>query len=193
MTHKPITLPYAMDALAPRISEETMEYHFGKHYQAYIANLNKMILGTEYEDTPLEDIIRKSTGGIFNNAAQVWNHAFYWQCLSPSGGGVPSGALAEAIDSAFGSFSEFREAFTRTALTTFGSGWAWLVKNEDGSLGLESTSNAGTPLASGKTPLLTCDVWEHAYYVDYRNARPGYVDAFWGLIDWEFVEKNRKA
>ena len=182
-----------MDALAPRISEETMEYHFGKHYQAYIANLNKMILGTEYEDTPLEDIIRKSTGGIFNNAAQVWNHAFYWQCLSPSGGGVPSGALAGAIDSAFGSFSEFREAFTRTALTTFGSGWAWLVKNEDGSLGLESTSNAGTPLASGKTPLLTCDVWEHAYYVDYRNARPGYVDAFWGLIDWEFVEKNRKA
>ncbi|RMD82389.1 MAG: superoxide dismutase [Fe] [Candidatus Dadabacteria bacterium] len=183
-------LPYAKDALAPHISAETIEYHYGKHHKAYVDNLNKLVAGTEYEGKSLEDIIRSATGGIFNNAAQVWNHTFYWNCLSPNGGGEPSGALADAIAKAFGSFADFKEKFSTTAVTTFGSGWAWLVKKPDGSLAVTSTSNAGNPLTDGDKPLLTCDVWEHAYYIDYRNARPKYVEAFWNLVNWEFVASN---
>lgn len=191
MEHKLPQLPYAMDALQPHISKETLEFHYGKHHQTYVTNLNNLIKGTEFENSSLEDIVRKSSGGMFNNAAQVWNHTFYWFCLSPKGGGQPSGALADAIKKKFGSFDEFKKQFTQTAVTTFGSGWAWLVKNTDGSLELVSTSNAQTPLTqAGKIPLLTCDVWEHAYYVDYRNRRPDYVAAFWNLVNWEFVAKN---
>ncbi|MBF6650377.1 MULTISPECIES: superoxide dismutase [Fe] [unclassified Methylobacter] len=186
-------LPYAKDALAPHISEETLEYHYGKHHQAYVTNLNNLIPGTEFEGLSLEEIIVKSSGGIFNNAAQVWNHTFYWNCLTPNGGGQPTGALADAINAAFGSFEKFKEEFTKCAITTFGSGWAWLVKNADGSLAIVSTSNAGCPLTTGQTPLMTCDVWEHAYYIDYRNARPSYVDHFWSLVNWDFVAKNFSA
>ena len=183
-------LPYDKGALAPHISQETLEFHHGKHHNTYVTNLNKLVPGTEFEKMSLEEIILKSSGGIFNNAAQIWNHTFYWHCLSPNGGGAPSGALAKAIDETFGSFAQFKEKFTATSVTTFGSGWGWLVKNSDGSLELMSTSNAGTPATSGKKALLTCDVWEHAYYIDYRNARPGYVVAFWNLVDWDFVAKN---
>ncbi len=190
MEHKLPPLPYEMNALEPYISAETLEYHYGKHHQTYVTNLNKLVAGTEYEDMSLEDIIKKSSGGLFNNAAQVWNHTFYWNCLSPNGGGRPAGALAQAIDAAFGSFDRFKEQFSQTAVTTFGSGWAWLVKNADGSLALMSTSNAGTPMTEGKTALLTCDVWEHAYYIDYRNARPKYVENFWNLVNWDFVAQN---
>ena len=190
MEHKLPELPYAMDALAPIISKETLEYHYGKHHQAYVTNLNNLIKGTEFENLSLEDIINKSSGGIFNNAAQVWNHTFYWHCLKPNGGGAPSGKLAEAINAKFGSFEEFKKQFTQTAITTFGSGWAWLVKNADGSVELRSTPNAQTPMTAGKTALLTCDVWEHAYYIDYRNRRPDYVAAFWNLVNWDFVAKN---
>ncbi|MEM7053590.1 MAG: Fe-Mn family superoxide dismutase [Pseudomonadota bacterium] len=180
-------LPYARDALAPHISAETLDYHYGKHHQTYVDKLNGQIEGTEHADKSLEEIIRSSSGGIFNNAAQIWNHTFYWNCLSPNGGGEPSGALADAIVRDFGSFEAFRDHFTETAINTFGSGWAWLVQNPDGTLALVSTSNAETPLTGEATPLLTCDVWEHAYYVDYRNARPKYVEAFWNLVNWEFV------
>jgi Fe-Mn family superoxide dismutase len=180
-------LPYARDALAPHISAETIDFHYGKHHQLYVDNLNKLIPGTEFEGLSLEDIVRKSQGGIFNNAAQVWNHTFYWNCLAPNAGGAPTGKLAEAIDKAFGSFQAFKDQFTQTALTTFGSGWAWLVQRPDGSLALVSTPNAATPLTGADTPLLTCDVWEHAYYVDYRNARAKYVEAFWNLVDWNAV------
>ena len=190
MVHELPALPYAMNALAPHISQETLEYHYGKHHKTYVDNLNKLIPGTEFESLSLEDIIKKSSGGIFNNAAQVWNHTFYWNCLSPNGGGEPGGALAEAINKKFGSFANFKEQFTQCAVTTFGSGWAWLVKNSDGSLELVSTSNAGTPMTEGKTALLTCDVWEHAYYIDYRNARPKYVESFWNLVNWDFVAKQ---
>ena len=194
MEHKLPQLPYAMDALQPHISKETLEFHYGKHHQTYVTNLNNLIKGTEFENMGLEDIVRKSSGGMFNNAAQIWNHTFYWFCLSPKGGGQPSGALADAITKKFGSFDEFKKQFTQTAVTTFGSGWAWLVKNADGSIELASTSNAQTPLTqAGKTPLLTCDVWEHAYYIDFRNRRPDYVGAFWNLVDWEFVAKNFAA
>lgn len=193
MTHELPPLPYAKNALEPYISAETLEYHYGKHHQAYVTNLNNLIAGTEFENLPLEEIIRKSSGGIFNNAAQVWNHTFYWNGMKPNGGGQPSGALAEAIAKAFGSFEKFKEEFTKCAVTTFGSGWAWLVRNADGGLALVSTSNAGCPLTTGQTPLLTCDVWEHAYYIDYRNARPKYVEEFWNLVNWEFVEKNFAA
>ena len=190
MTHTLPELPYAKDALAPHISAETIDYHYGKHHQTYVTNLNNLIKGTEFENASLEDIIMKSSGGLFNNAAQVWNHTFYWNGLSPNGGGEPTGDLAKAINDTFGSFDAFKEKFTQTAITTFGSGWAWLVKNEDGSLALVSTSNAATPMTSGQTAILTCDVWEHAYYVDYRNARPKYVEAFWQLVDWERAAKN---
>ncbi len=190
MTHALPPLPYPKNALEPYISAETLEYHYGKHHQAYVTNLNNLIAGTEFENLPLEDIIRKSSGGIFNNAAQVWNHTFYWNGMRPNGGGQPSGTLAEAIDKAFGSFDKFKEELSKTAVTTFGSGWAWLVKNADGSLSVVSTSNAGNPLTSGQTPLLTIDVWEHAYYIDYRNARPKYVEEFWNVVNWEFVEAN---
>jgi len=190
MTHELPSLPYANDALAPHISAETLAFHYGKHHQTYVTNLNKLIAGTEFETLSLEEIVRRSSGGIFNNAAQVWNHTFYWNSLKPNGGGTPTGAIAEAIDTAFGSFEKFRDAFTQCAITTFGSGWAWLVKNADGSLALVSTSNAGCPLTTGQTPILTCDVWEHAYYIDYRNARPQYLEAFWNLVNWDFASSN---
>ncbi|MFU8795861.1 MAG: superoxide dismutase [Dehalococcoidia bacterium] len=193
MEHKLPELPYAKDALAPVISAETIEYHYSKHHKTYVDNINKLIAGTEFENMPLEEIVKKAPGGVFNNAAQVWNHTFYWNCLSPGGGGEPAGPLADAIVKAFGSFAEFKEKFSNAAVTLFGSGWAWLVKNADGSLDIEATSNAGTPLTGGKTPLLTCDVWEHAYYIDYRNARPKYVENFWNLVNWKFVEKNYGA
>jgi len=192
MEHMLPELPYARNALAPHISQETLEYHHGKHHQAYVTNLNKLILGTEFENLTLEEIIKKSSGGIFNNAAQVWNHTFYWHCLSPQGGGAPAGKLAGAINKQFGSFDKFKEEFSNVAVGTFGSGWAWLVQNPDGSLAIMSTSNAGTPMTEGKTALLTCDVWEHAYYIDYRNARPKYVEAFWNLVNWGFVESHLK-
>jgi len=190
MEHKLPVLPYAMDALLPHISKETLEFHYGKHHQTYITNLNNLIKGTEFENMALEDIVMKSSGGMFNNAAQVWNHTFYWHCLSPNGGGEPTGALADAINKTFGSFAQFKEKFTQTSVTTFGSGWGWLVKNKDGSLALASTSNAGSPMTSGQKALLTCDVWEHAYYIDFRNARPKYLEAFWNLVNWDFVSKN---
>ncbi len=183
-------LPYEIDALEPHISKETLEFHYGKHHQTYVTNLNNLVAGTDNEGKPLEDIIKNSSGGVFNNAAQIWNHTFYWNCLSPNGGGEPTGALAQAINDTFGSFAEFKEQFSKTAITTFGSGWGWLVKNSDGSLALTSTSNAGTPLTEGQTPLLTCDVWEHAYYIDFRNARPKYVETFWNLVNWEFASQN---
>lgn len=184
-------LPYAKNALSPYISEETLEYHYGKHHLAYVNNLNKLIEGTEYEELSLEEIIKKTkTGGIFNNAAQTWNHTFYWHCLSPKGGDEPTGKVADLIKDAFGSFSAFQEKFTQTAIGTFGSGWAWLVQDEQGSIKLTSTSNAGTPMTEGERALLTCDVWEHAYYIDYRNARPEYLKAFWSLVNWDFVAEN---
>jgi len=190
MQHVLPDLNYAKNALEPHISAETLEFHYGKHHQTYVTNLNNLIVGTEFETLSLEEIIKKSSGGIFNNAAQVWNHTFYWNGLKPNGGGEPSGALADAINRDFGSFATFKEKFTQTAITTFGSGWAWLVKKPDGTLALESTSNAATPLTGENKPLLTCDVWEHAYYVDYRNMRPKYVEAFWNLVNWDFVSNN---
>ncbi|MBV8048250.1 MAG: superoxide dismutase [Fe] [Paludibacterium sp.] len=193
MEHKLPDLPYALDALAPAISKETLEFHYGKHHQTYVTNLNNLIKGTEFENASLEEIVKKSSGGIFNNAAQIWNHTFYWFGLSPNGGGEPTGALADAIKAKWGSFDEFKKAFAQTAVGTFGSGWAWLVKNADGSLDLVSTSNAATPLTTDKKPLLTCDVWEHAYYIDYRNSRPNYLEAFWKLVNWEFAAKNFAA
>ncbi len=192
MEHKLPNLPYASDALAPHISAETIEYHYGKHHRAYVDNLNKLILGTEFEMMPLEEIIKKSSDGIFNNAAQVWNHTFYWNCLSPKGGGEPIGELANAITQQFHSFAQFTEKFTNAAITLFGSGWVWLVKNVDDSLSVEPTSNAANPLKDGKKALLTCDVWEHAYYIDYRNVRAKYIEVFWKLVNWDFVAKNLK-
>ena len=192
MEHKLPELPYAKDALAPHISAETLEFHYGKHHATYVTNLNKLIAGTEFENLALEEIVKRATGGVFNNAAQIWNHTFYWHCLAPKAGGEPTGALAQAITLAFGSFAAFKEKFSAAAVGTFGSGWAWLVKNPDGSLAIESTSNAANPMTSGKKPLLTCDVWEHAYYIDYRNARPKYVEAFWNLVNWKFVADNFK-
>jgi len=190
MTHVLPELPYDKSALAPHISAETLEYHYGKHHQTYVTNLNNLIKGTEFENLSLEEIVKKSSGGIFNNAAQVWNHTFYWNSLSPQGGGGPSGVLADAINQSFGSFDKFKEALTQSAVTTFGSGWAWLVKNADGSLAVVSTSNAATPLTTDQKPLLTVDVWEHAYYIDYRNARPKYLEAYWNLVNWAFATKN---
>jgi len=190
MAHELPKLPYEINALEPYISKETLEFHHGKHHQTYVTNLNNLIGGTEFENMSLEDTVKKSSGGIFNNAAQIWNHSFYWQCLSPNGGGEPTGDLEDAINQAFGSFSNFKDTFTQTAVTTFGSGWAWLVKNADGSLAIVSTSNAGTPMTAGQTALLTCDVWEHAYYIDYRNARPKYLENFWNVVNWDFVAKN---
>lgn len=185
-------LPYSKDALAPHISVETIEFHYGKHHNAYVTNLNNLTKGTEFENMPLIDVIKKSSGGIFNNAAQVYNHTFYWNCLKPKGGGEPTGKLADAITKNFGSFAQFKEKFTAAAQTQFGSGWAWLVQNADGSLAITQTSNAGCPLTENQTPLLTCDVWEHAYYIDYRNARPNYVTAFWSLVNWDFATQQMK-
>ena len=190
MAHTLPDLPYAMAALEPHISRETLEYHYGKHHRTYVDKLNGLIEGTELAGASLEDVVRGSSGGVFNNAAQVWNHTFYWHCLSPSGGGKPDGALAKAIDDAFGSFEDFHKQFSDKAVTLFGSGWAWLVKQPDGKLAIVQTSNAETPLTGKNEPLLTCDVWEHAYYIDYRNARPKYLEAFWQLVNWDFVAKN---
>ncbi len=172
-------LPYAKDALAPHISAETLEYHYGKHHQTYVTNLNNLIKGTDFEGKTLEEIVRSSEGGVFNNAAQVWNHTFYWHCLAPNAGGEPAGELATAINAAFGSFADFKAKFTDAAIKNFGSGWTWLVKEADGKLAIVSTSNAGTPLTTSAKPLMTVDVWEHAYYIDYRNARPNYLEHFW--------------
>jgi Fe-Mn family superoxide dismutase len=184
------SLPYDKNALEPYISSETIEYHYGKHHQTYVNNLNNLVVGTPDEDKTLEQIILSSEGGLFNNAAQVWNHSFYWECLKPNGGGMPSGKLLDAIEAKFGDFQEWKAQFTKTAISTFGSGWAWLVKNKHGELEIVSTSNADTPLRHGQKPLLTCDVWEHAYYIDYRNARPKYIDSFWNLVNWDFVRQN---
>ena len=183
-------LPYALNALEPYISRETLEYHYGKHHQTYVTNLNNLLPGSGFENHTLEEIIKTSSGAIFNNAAQVWNHTFYWHCLTPNGGNEPSGELATQIQKAFGSFSVFQEQFTKTAIATFGSGWAWLVCTPEGKLEIISTSNAGTPLTDNKKVLLTCDVWEHAYYIDYRNARAKYVESFWKCVNWAFVAKN---
>ncbi len=181
-------LPYGKRALEPVISAETLEYHHDKHHAAYVANLNKVIKGTEYVGKSLEGIMTTApVGGLFNNAAQVWNHTFYFNGLSPNGGGRPGGALADAIDRIFGSFVDFRTTMTASAAGNFGSGWTWLVKNAEGGLEVVNTSNAGNPLTDGKTPLLAIDVWEHAYYIDYRNARPQYLDAIWGIINWDAV------
>jgi len=180
-------LPYAKDALAPNISAETLEFHHGKHHQTYVTNTNNLIKGTELEGAALEEIVRKSSGGLFNNSAQVFNHNFYWNSLSPKGGGEPSGKLADAIKRSFGGFAQFKEEFNKIAVGTFGSGWAWLVQRPDGSLGIVSTSNAATPITGQDRPLLTCDVWEHAYYIDYRNARAKYVEAYWNVANWDFA------
>jgi Fe-Mn family superoxide dismutase len=190
MEHTLPQLPYALDALSPFISKETLEFHYGKHHQTYVTNLNNLIKGTEFEAASLEDIVKKSVGGVFNNAAQVWNHTFYWNSMKPNGGGAPTGALADAINAKWGSFEKFKEEFTKCAVGTFGSGWAWLVKKADGTLDLVSTSNAGTPLTTDVTPLMTCDVWEHAYYIDTRNARPKYLENFWNVVNWDFASKN---
>lgn len=194
MNHELPPLPYAKDALQPYISAETLEFHHDKHHAAYVNNLNKLIPGTEFENMPLEEIVRKSSSGIFNNAAQVWNHTFFWNCLAPNAGSEPSGELAETINRDFGSFADFKNHFTTTATTVFGSGWAWLVRNADGKLSIEGTSNAMNPMREGgKKALLTCDVWEHAYYIDYRNARPKFVEAFWNLVNWSFVAEQMRA
>ncbi len=190
MEHKLPDLPYPKDALAPHISAETIEYHYGKHHQAYVNNLNRLVVGTEYVNMALEDIIRKAGGDIFNNAAQVFNHTFYWHCLKPGGGGQPSGELAAALEESFGGAETFKEVFVQSAVTWFGSGWVWLIQKSSGGLDILAGPNACCPVAEGYRPLLTCDVWEHAYYIDYRNARPKYVDAFWNLINWDFVAKN---
>ncbi|MFL4555831.1 superoxide dismutase [Fe] [Yersinia kristensenii] len=183
-------LPYAQNALEPHISAETLEYHYGKHHNTYVVNLNNLIKDTEFAGKSLEEIIKTSSGGVFNNAAQVWNHTFYWHCLSPNGGGEPTGKVADAINQSFGSFAEFKAQFTDAAVKNFGAGWTWLVKKTDGALAIVSTSNAATPLTTADKPLLTVDVWEHAYYIDYRNARPKYLENFWALVNWSFVEKN---
>ena len=186
-------LPYDRTALEPHISGETIDFHYGKHHKAYVDNLNKLIEGTEFADQPLESIIKKSQGGVFNNAAQVWNHTFYWNCLSPNGGGAPSGKLAELINAAFGDFEKFKEEFTKTAIGTFGSGWGWLVQKKDGSVGLVSTSNAATPLTGEDTPLLTIDVWEHAYYLSYQSRRADYLKAWWNTVNWKVVSDRFSA
>lgn len=191
MAHTLPPLPYAKNALAPHISEETFDYHYGKHHQAYVTNLNNLIPGTEFENASLEEIIKKSSGGIYNNAAQVWNHTFFWSCLKPAGGGAPSGALADAINAKWGSFDAFKEAFTKSAVGNFGSGWTWLVKKADGSVDIVNTGPAGTPLTTADKALLTIDVWEHAYYIDYRNARPKFVETFLtSLANWDFAAAN---
>jgi Fe-Mn family superoxide dismutase len=185
------SLPYEKNALEPNISAETLEFHHGKHHQAYVTNLNNLIKGTEFESAALEDIIKKSSGGVFNNAAQTWNHTFYWQSMrSPKKDNAPAGKLADAITKAFGSFDKFKEEFSKSAVGNFGSGWTWLVQRPDGSLGIVNTSNAATPITGSDKPLFTIDVWEHAYYIDYRNARPKYVESFWDLVNWDFAAKN---
>lgn len=183
-------LPYAINALEPHISQETLEYHHGKHHNTYVTKLNGLIPGTEFEGKSLEDIIKSSSGGVFNNSAQIWNHTFYWHSLSPNGGGAPTGALGDAISAKWGSFEAFQKEFDEKAVNNFGSSWTWLVKNSDGSLEIVNTSNAGTPITEGQTPIITVDLWEHAYYIDYRNLRPKYLEAFWKLANWDFAAEN---
>ena len=187
-------LPYEKNALEPHISAETLEFHHGKHHNAYVTNLNNLVPGTEFEGKSLEEVIKTSSGGIFNNAAQIWNHTFYWHSLSPNGGGAPTGAVADAINNTWGSFDKFKEEFNKMAVGNFGSSWTWLVKKADGSLAIVNTSNAATPITeAGVTPLITVDLWEHAYYIDFRNLRPKYLEAFWALVNWEFANKNFAA
>ncbi len=183
-------LPYEKNALEPHISAETLEYHHGKHHNAYVTKLNGLVEGTDNASKSLEEIIRSSSGGLFNQAAQVWNHTFYWHSLSPNGGGEPTGAAADEINKAFGSFEAFKKEFSEKAAGNFGSGWTWLVKKPDGSLAVVNTDDADTPIKGSDKPLLTIDVWEHAYYIDYRNARPNYIEAFWKLVNWDFVNEN---
>lgn len=191
MEHQLPALPYAKDALAPHISTETMEFHYGKHHQTYVTNLNNLIKGTEFENAALEDIIRKSSGGIYNNSAQVWNHTFFWSSMKPNGGGAPTGALADAINAKWGSFDEFKKAFQASAVGNFGSGWTWLVKKADGTVDIVNMGAAGTPLTTGDKALLTIDVWEHAYYIDYRNLRAKFVENFLNnLANWDFAAAN---
>lgn len=190
MEHKLPELPWPKDALMPHISPETIEYHYGKHHQAYVDKLNAGIKGTEFENLSLEEIIKKSTGGLFNNAAQTYNHTFYWHCLAPNSGGAPKGAVGDAINAKWGSFDKFKEEFSNMAAGNFGSGWTWLVKNQKGDLEIVNTDDAGCPLTAGQKPVLTLDVWEHAYYIDYRNARPKYIENFWSLVNWDFANKN---
>lgn len=194
MSHVLPELPYAMDALEPHISKETLEFHYGKHHATYVTKLNGLIEGTEFAGKSLEDIVKSSSAGVFNNAAQIWNHTFYWNSMSPNGGGEPTGSLADAIAAKWGSFADFKAKFNDMAVNNFGSSWTWLVKTADGSLDIVNTSNAGTPLTeAGVTPLMTVDLWEHAYYIDYRNVRPNYLEAFWALINWEFAQANFDA
>ncbi len=193
MTHELPELPFAKTALEPHISAETLQYHHGKHHAKYVSNLNELLLGTELELRSLEEIIQLASGKLFNNAAQVWNHTFYWNCLSPAGGGPPEGPLAAVLDQQFGSFDQLKQQFNDAAQSLFGSGWVWLVKDAAGNVSIEPMSNAGTPIRKGAVPLLTCDVWEHAYYIDYRHARPKYVDGFWRLVNWEFVARQYQA
>jgi superoxide dismutase, Fe-Mn family len=191
MEHKLPSLPYSIDALAPHYSQEAFEYHHGKHHKAYVDNLNNLQKGTEFESMTLEEIVKKSSGGVYNNAAQIWNHTFFWSCMKPSGGGEPKGALADAIKAKFGSYAAFKEAFIKSAVGNFGSGWTWLVKKTDGTVDVVNTGAAGTPLTTGDKPLLTVDVWEHAYYIDYRNQRPKYAETFLiSLVNWDFAESN---
>ncbi len=190
MEHTLPPLPYAIDALAPAISQETLEYHYGKHHQTYVTNLNNLIKGTEFENLSLEEIVKKSSGGIFNNSAQIWNHTFFWNSLTPNGKGAPEGALAEAINAKWGSFDKFKEEFTKSAVGNFGSSWTWLVKKADGSLDIVNTSNAATPLTTDAKALITIDLWEHAYYIDYRNVRPKFIETFFKLANWDFAAAN---
>ena len=192
MSHQQTPLPYAIDALAPHISKETLEYHFGKHHKTYVEKLNELVKGTEFEHMNLVDTIRKSSDSIFNNAAQAWNHSFYWDSLSPDGGDAPDGELAKAIEKKWQTFDKFKEAFDKAAVENFGSGWTWLVHKSDGGLDIVKTSNAKTPITGADIPLLTCDVWEHAYYIDYRNSRPNYMKAYWQLANWKFAAANFK-
>lgn len=190
MEHKLPELPYAKDALQPHMSSETFDYHYSKHHQAYVTNLNNLIKGTKFENMSLEEIIMSSEAGVFNNSAQVWNHTFFWNCLAPNAGGNPTGAIADKINAKWGSFDKFKEEFTKSAVGNFGSGWTWLVLNKAGELEIVNTSNAGTPMTAGHKALMTVDVWEHAYYIDYRNARPNFLNAFWNLVNWKFVNSN---
>lgn len=190
MEHTLPPLPFAKNALAPHMSEETFEYHYGKHHQAYVTNLNNLIKGTEFENASLEDIVKKSSGGIYNNSAQIWNHTFFWNCLAPNAGGAPTGKAAELINAKWGSFDKFKEEFAAKALGNFGSGWTWLVLNKSNEAEIVNTSNAVAPMSNGQKALLTIDVWEHAYYIDHRNARAKFVESFWNLVNWNFVNQN---
>jgi Fe-Mn family superoxide dismutase len=194
MEHTLPALPYAKDALVPHLSAETLEFHYGKHHQTYVTNLNNLIKGTDFESASLEEIVKKSSAGIYNNSAQIWNHTFFWSCMKPNGGGAPTGALAAAINAKWGSFDAFKAAFQASAVGNFGSGWTWLVKKADGALDIVNMGAAGTPLTTGDTPLLTIDVWEHAYYIDYRNARAKFVEVFLAsLANWDFASANYAA